>query len=392
MNIITLPLCCMILSVLFELANTYIPLKSWHVHEGMTKALSNQIAGYDNITKKIWIFGGHNKSYYDGGLVHTYYEFDITSNRFIEYHNNSIVSSAGSHLYVTINDTIYTYYANHIQFFNMTSQQFINNTNSYLNITKYISNPCMATDGNRYLMIIGGVDMNASKVFNTFYIYDLFEGKYLPNGPSTIRSRSSPACIVGSDNFLYVFGGIINFPGNLATDTIERINITNITNIYGNIQWTELSSTLTETNSQMRVIEHNGYIYIIGGDSNGETSTVDVFNISTLNITVGISLPQPANYFAITGTEKYIYLFGGSMGQNSCVAQWTISNNLLNNGHRQSFFFGLFWNWKGIVIVIVLGVVSVAVTSCIIWKCNSKSRHNSVESDELLNQEALIQK
>lgn len=162
-------------------------------------------------------------------------------------------------------------------------------------------NHCVVQLNEKIFIIGGNCD---SLILETVEIYDIYSEK-LTLGPTLNTPRTEfGACAYESN--IYVFGGIGD-----GCEYVEQFD-------YNNYKW-QLYDKMPEHRFGMRVVEHNGIIYIIGGVVNNETvSSVLSYDPKIKHFKTMESLKVARRNFAASVFENYIFVFSG-IDNNECI-------------------------------------------------------------------------
>ena len=166
------------------------------------------------------------------------------------------------------------------------------------------------------LYVVGGYN---DSILNDLQILNLEDMKWVSNTPSMIDPRHGHGCIAVNDK-LWAMGGY-------HKDTVEVINISNITNE----SWYEIGS-LSCTLARPGVTTFDDLIFIVGGRCHDISADSDtMYTIDTMTNTIRIyhgSLPFGVNGVAVVAVDHTIYGFGGQTDVN--LDSW-MTLDLLSN-------------------------------------------------------------
>ncbi len=184
------------------------------------------------------------------------------------------------------------------------------------------------------LYYIGGYDQSGTqgnKYYNTLKILENISNISNPFqanwdiGPAMNEPRSQSACIVSSNDKLYVIGGL-----KAASDLSATIEYIPIDNIY-NETWQYTVDQLTTGWNYPRAVIYNDLIFVIGGGDTLGNGFDMVHIIDTITDKVTVS-----NYRMVTGEygnapiliNDVIYSFGGktkSSAASDSIQYWSVS-------------------------------------------------------------------
>eukprot|EP01084_Bolivina_argentea_P238326 400405_1 len=231
-----------------------------------------------------------------------------------------------SQMYTQVNNSLWFIVNQEFGVFSMDTKSFsypykYNNIAVTIPLTTYYeaalpSQPCLISYQSRYLIIIGGDNLQGSiTTGKQFQIYDIATNIwYYNNLPNLLTSRSQFCCAIVKD-YLYAIGGVISSPIQY-TNTIEKIYL-NMSNIQ-NEQWHYINNTLTEAKEGHRCVNVGNNIYIVGGYNGQFLSTVD--KIYTVHDTVSknvndISIQRSG--IGLVTANGLLYAIGGYDDSNT---------------------------------------------------------------------------
>ena len=284
-------------------------ITTWNISHNLPTTLAESIAGYNKLSKTMWIVGGWNGS----SKMDTLWRYNTSTHQFKQENYKDkqkftaeSYTSKGEYIYFTDNYKLYQ--------FAMTSNPNFQIENN-LSINHNVDRPSITTD-QVYLYLTGGIDKQTDKVVNTLSIYDITHNNWINLiYPSMNYPRLGHNCIA-RNNYLYVFGGYINDQQKLYIGDVDGIPQQN---------WTLLNHTLDNAIAFMRIAEVNGLIYIIGGyseDMNSSVNTVNILDPTNDKVIAGVSLTVETNRPAVTvdAENQQIYIFGGHETWESATA------------------------------------------------------------------------
>ena len=272
---------------------------------------AEQIGGYDNNTNLIWILGGMNCEI-------CVYSYNITSDT-INTHNSlttGITNNNPSNS-VIINSIIY--YLDEDGTIGKYEIEAETQIHPWFNDPSDVRVGCLVTNTNKTkLYLIDDV--------NEFFIIDI-KNETINQGPNANFDRTSPACAVSSDNYMYVLFG--------NQYEIERINLNGI--IYEN-SWQILALNLNVPKllnyiqcDSMNEFNHlkglliNDIIYVFGFWCGAEATTegaIFKFDPKFPSIEYVAKMYNSGSYrglisYVNTPKMKKVYFFGGWPDQSS---------------------------------------------------------------------------
>ena len=268
-------------------------LTHWNLTYNLPIPLAEPIAGYNRWTKLIFLTSGIGVWNGTSSIQQRLWNIqDPSSDDFVQRayretrgYKVESYTNVDSYVFFTDNHTLYE--------FAMTSNPGIH-AEIYLSTSHYADRPCITTD-QRYLFLTGGFVND--EVVGTVSMYDYMNNQWLSYSiPNMLTPRIGHNCI-SSNGWLYVFGGFVDKDLNITTDTVEKLYIPEITD-GGLPHWRYVQNRLSEAIAYMRVAEVNQNIYVIGGYSpqnDSSVSTVNILDIETDEITEGEDLPIPTN-------------------------------------------------------------------------------------------------
>ena len=301
---------------------------NWTIHYTLPVNVSQLLVGYDKITDTIWIVGGWKAKTYQ--TIHSAFSFNPTTAQFTTHPSIQPEIYSPQQFSVSINQSMYFVdWKNTLQFFNMDP---LDQTYSNISIINTDWQPTIASHPNgQYLYLTGGyIDHVGGSTAFHYYQYDDINNEWGSsiNAPSMNQQRSGHACIVSTVNQnLYCFGGYQY--GDVYTNTIEKIDVTDMNDIANQV-WIELSITLNEAINDLRVVQYDDIIYIIGGHKlhNVAVDTVQILTVTETTsgsgvyvetISDGPSLRQPLFQHGMVVTNAgEIFVFGGAVRIGAC--------------------------------------------------------------------------
>ena len=168
--------------------------------------------------------------------------------------------------------------------------------------------------------------------------------------PWSTSNNPLPQGLVGptsvtSNGYIYVMGGAINGADSSAVYSAPI-------NANGSVgSWTTQANSLPQTEYYASSVSYNGYVYVIGGENNSNTSVATVYSAQLSSGTVGTwatstnALPAAESGMAGSTYNGYVYIAGGQnasgtnvntvysapLNSNGTVGTWatsTTSNSL----------------------------------------------------------------
>eukprot|EP01084_Bolivina_argentea_P110775 197737_1 len=291
----------------------------------------SMVVGYDDINKKIWLLGGRDGSYVYHGKV---LEFDVATENFIEHEalkdndGMNVKLRSEAQTYTQIGDIIYMIIKDKFGTFNVLTQEFslpwnnvmipftvsVDDGDSGYGCLTYIDN---------HLIVLGGAinEPYPAGRYSNMWIYDMIDDMWITTGPDMNFRRASFTCQV-VDNYLYAIGGSYDWSATnaiLHTDTVERIDVSDISNIGGQ-SWMTLTDTLTTVKGGIRSVVAGNIIYVFGGyTGTGWTLVVDIIETNNNDNIMKDSdlISGPNQPLAAVFADDSIFVFGGDTWQRS---------------------------------------------------------------------------
>eukprot|EP01084_Bolivina_argentea_P078497 142459_1 len=216
------------------------------------------------------------------------YQWNMTSDNFTyvgalspSKYNDSLAQN-----WVTKDSLIYWVESNTIRSFNTTSAMEITNDldASWPFRTRW---PCVTTDEDKYLIVIGGYP------YNTYtQIYSFETNAWLSNKPSNIallnQGRYSPSCHVYNASYVYAIAGFTGSrTGSIGLKTVEKFDLETMSS------WTTSPHQLIQKRSSHRSVLINDFIIVTGGwdmDDSIGLKSVEIISMVDDSITSGTDL------------------------------------------------------------------------------------------------------
>eukprot|EP01084_Bolivina_argentea_P093899 168830_1 len=211
-------------------------IKDWTAAGSMSANNSHQIIGYSIDPLTFYIFGGENGYNYDEYM----YNPQNQSYQFVQKLDNAYVSPSQSYCtFVLPNQTSLIFFDSGLDLYEGDAKDFyvlniqdqkINHIGESYQKPYAIYSECFATDGQRYIYLIGGKGGMSYGIM----IFDVITYKWII-GPNTIIYPVIGAGCVYINDKLYVFGG--------GTQYIQQLSFTPNNVNY----WTLVNANLTES-------------------------------------------------------------------------------------------------------------------------------------------------
>jgi N-acetylneuraminic acid mutarotase len=204
----------------------------------------------------------------------------------------------------------------------------------------------VASNGKIY--VFGGTS-NGSDLLNSMQVYNTNTSAWAAGAPMPTASRGF-AYAIGSDKFIYTFGG---YGTGFMNQSYRLKPLTNSWTARANIPTAVWEGAATATN--------NGKIYVLGGQSaDGVSNLNQVYTIATNSWATVAPMPVGMmQHRAVTGNNGKIYVFGGrtstSGGLSDLVQIYSPSSNSWSFGKSMPIpknQFGTFLNNDGRIYII----------------------------------------
>eukprot|EP01084_Bolivina_argentea_P189586 326017_1 len=234
-------------------------------------------------------------------------EYEIETNTFITSQDNVVDYIHGySQFYSQNGHNIYIYLptSEYIAIYNM-----LKGTYEGIKIKEdaYVGFPCIAS-ANQYIYVLGGQDINKGSIYDKVTIYDMNISEWINITSYMLHGRRFHSCNV-HNGLIYSIGGDNN--GNYL-DSVEFLNVSDMNNLR---KWEELNGKLSVARYGLRSVIYRDYIYVIGGyDGRNFISEVDIIDTKKHSITLASNLITAAYSVSAAVGNDMIYVFGGFNG------------------------------------------------------------------------------
>eukprot|EP01083_Nonionella_stella_P157187 510025_1 len=265
---------------------------------------------YNNISDIVWLVGG------SGANNRQLISFDPNYRNFTDYgqsYLNGDIAGAGQY-YSQINNILWMINQEGTSFdiFDITSASFERNYSSIVFPQKARSTACLASinidDG--YLTVNGGQNTDGYYL-NTVQILNLSSNEWLSNDgvPTMNIARGWHSCIVHHKQ-MYVIGGYDYFSGPTYKSSIERLDVSDLSNIQSKT-WVQIGDLLKSMWGH-RAIMHGHSILVFGGRSRySYNNQINVIDTTTGNVISGGYMGHAAAFMSPIILQQRIFVFGG---------------------------------------------------------------------------------
>ena len=329
--------------------------------------------GYDNATNEILLFGAI------GLFQRSLLSFNLSiwneQNSFIDHGNNSLSTGVGpfGQAYVQTKAVIYIiggiYGPDDLYSFDI-STRYINKTVTNLPTKSLMSIGCLASIEDWIIYTC----WNDTYFLNTSNLLWRFAAT-----PVMLGRRSYHSCMVESDEgYLYVIGGLA-FNDRRDTDSIEKLYVKDIPNIY-QYNFTILKSTLTSVKISTKAILYKTDIYVVGGYP--ESDCIDVIDTRTDSVKLWGRLYEGIYYISPIIVADRMYVFGG-WANGSAVDYWQYFN-MTNTSITGSFTDN---QQSNNVLISIIMIVSVVLTVMIIVGIYKwfRRKHKLIKNNKIID-------